>query len=270
MLIHRPLHSFAIMYIRNFKNIFWKIRLFLLCLVTFLSMGYAAMADSADTSLTKTTEFFQVPPSSSNIIIEWLSQITQMNRLSNWIVAGVFLVILYFVIKKRKNLNDWFTRIGHRAVTEDFASKSDGGGGIRRSPILQKYFPVLKPKWWMIAPGLLFGLMLVGGVIWNTAETKWYFSEGAHFIPSGFTLTIHWVLWALSLVMVLLIIALALESFIIAGPWAGLLRLAMLVVLNAMAMVVFLYVLGGTIVLIIGIIVLFFALALLSGGRRRY
>jgi hypothetical protein len=44
----------------------------------------------------------------------------------------------------------------------------------------------------------------------------------------------------------------------------------MLVVLNAMAMVVFLYVLSGAIILIIGIIALFFILAMLFGGRRRY
>jgi hypothetical protein len=258
------------MYIQNFMNYFWKIRLFLVCLVIFFSLGFKAMATSTDTTQTKTIEFFQTPPDSSNALIDWISQITHMNRLSNWIVAGVLLVVLYFVVKKRQNLNDWFSRIGHRSDTEDFASKRGGGAGIKRSTILQNYFPIQRPWWWMIAPGLLFGLMLIGGAIWNTGETEWYFSEGAHIIPSGFTLTLHWALWALSLVMVLLIVALAMESFSIAGPWAGLLRLAMLVVLNAMAMVVFLYVLSGAIILIIGIIALFFILAMLFGGRRRY
>lgn len=258
------------MYIQNFKNFFLKIRLFLVCLFTFFSIGFNAIAGSTDTTQTKAIEFSPTLPDSSNALFDWISQITQMNRLSNWIVAGVFLVILYFVIKKRQNLNNWYTKIGHRAETEDFASKLDGGAGIRRSPILQKYLPIHKPWWWMIAPGLLFGLMLIGGALWNTGETEWYFSEGAHIIPAGFSLAIHWVLWALSLVMGLLIIALALESLSIAGPWAGLLRLVMLVVLNAMAMVVFLYVLSGVVILIIGIIALFFIFALLSGGRRKY
>lgn len=251
-------------------NYFWKIRLFPVYLLIFFSIGSDTIAGSTDTTQTKAIEFSQTPPDDSNTLIHWISQIMHMNRLSNWIIAGVLLVILYFVIKKRQNLNDWFSRIGHRSETEDFASKHGDGAGKRGSPILQKYFPVLRPKWWMIAPGLLFGLMLIGGAIWNNTETEWYFSKGAHIIPSGFTLTIHWVLWALSLVLILLIIALALESFSIAGPWAGLLRLAMLVVLNLMAIVVFLYVLSGAIIIIIGVIVLFLALAMLFGGRRRY
>ena len=70
----------------------------------------------------------------------------------------------------------------------------------------------------------------------------------------------------------MLIIALALESLSIAGPMAGLLRFAMLAVLNVMAIMVFLYLLAGIIMIILGIILLIFALAMLfsGGSRRRY
>lgn len=205
-------------------------------------------------------------------LLNWLSQIFMMNRFANWIVAAIFLAILYFAVKYREKLNNWFARIGNQSETEAFASKAQKRSGIKRPPIFQKYFPVQYPKWWMIAPGLLFGLMIIGGSFWDSSELEWFFSEGAKIIPQDFTLPIHWVLWAVSLVIIMLIIALALESLSIAGPMAGLLRFAMLAVLNVMAIMVFLYLLAGIIMIILGIILLIFALAMLfsGGSRRRY
>lgn len=203
--------------------------------------------------------------------LNWLSHIFMINRIGNWIAAAIFLLILYFAVKFRNRLNDWFSRFGGISETEAFASKgSTGRQRIRMPGIFTRNFPVQRPALWMILPGLLFGIMIMGGSLWDSYELEWYFSEGANIIPAGFTHPLHWVLWSLSLLIILLIITLFLESLTIAGPWAGLLRFVMLCLLNAMAVVVSLYLLIGFVVVIFGLLLLFFLIAALFSNNRRY
>ncbi len=203
--------------------------------------------------------------------LNWLSHIFMINRIGNWIAAAIFLLILYFAVKFRNHLNDWFSGFGGISETEAFASKgSSGRQRIRMPGIFTRNFPVQRPALWMILPGLLFGIMIMGGSLWNSYELEWYFSEGANIIPAGFTHPLHWVLWSLSLLIILLIITLFLESLTIAGPWAGLLRFVMLCLLNAMAVVVSLYLLIGFVVVIFGLLLLFFLIAALFSNNRRY
>lgn len=208
--------------------------------------------------------------------LNWLSHIFMINRIGNWIAAAIFLLILYFAVKFRNRLNDWFSRFGGMSETEAFASKgSSGRPGIRMPGIFTRNFPVQRPALWMLLPGLLFGIMIMGGSLWDSYELEWYFNKGANFIPVGFTHPLHWVLWSLSLLIVLLIITLFLESLTIAGPWAGLLRFVMLCLLNAMAVVVSLYLLIGFVVVFFGLLLMFFLIAALfsnnrSNNNRRY
>lgn len=203
--------------------------------------------------------------------LNWLSHIFMINRIGNWIAAAIFLLILYFAVKFRNRLNDWFSGFGGISETEAFASKGSGSRhGIRMPGIFTRNFPVQRPALWMLLPGLLFGIMIMGGSLWDSYELEWYFSEGANIIPAGFTHPLHWVLWSLSLLIILLIITLFLESLTIAGPWAGLLRFVMLCLLNAMAVVVSLYLLIGFVVVIFGLLLLFFLIAALFSNNRRY
>lgn len=191
--------------------------------------------------------------------LNWLSHIFMINRIGNWIAVAIFLLILYFAVKFRNRLNDWFSRFGGISETEAFASKgSSGRPGIRMPGIFTRNFPLQRPALWMILPGLLFGIMIMGGSLWDSYELEWYFSEGANIIPAGFTHPMHWVLWSLSLIIIVLIITLFLESLTIAGPWPGLFRFIMLAVLNVMAVVVSLYLLIGFVVVIFGLLLLFF------------
>ncbi|MHC1778313.1 MAG: LamG-like jellyroll fold domain-containing protein [Lentimicrobium sp.] len=198
-----------------------------------------------------------------------LGQIFQFNRLRNWLFVALFTVILIMAIRFRLELNNWFQRLGQRDPREAGGSKSEKAGPSLSFPKLEQYFPVEKPKWWMISPGVIFGLMLVGASIWDGNEMEWYFNEGASIIPQGFTLPIHWVLWSVSMLVILLIVALVIESLAIAGPWSGLLRISMLVILNLLAVVVAFYLTAGLFIAIIGFILFLFAAISLT-GRRRY
>jgi len=201
--------------------------------------------------------------------VNWLGQIFQLHRLRNWLLVALFTVILVLVVRGRAGLNNWFQNIGKKDSREAFGSKSEGTPLRKKSNILEDYFPVEWPKWWMISPGLIFGLMLIGGSFWDSGEMEWYFNEGAALIPRGFTLPIHWVLWSLTVVTFLLMAALAVESITIAGPLAGMLRIFMLALLNFMAIVVAFYLSVGLILAIIGFILFFIAIIALL-GRRRY
>jgi hypothetical protein len=199
----------------------------------------------------------------------WLSQIFRFHKLSNWLLVAVFTVILVLVIRNRNELNHWFSVRGNRDPVSDGDSKSGSPVQTRRVRQLERYFPVMRPKWWMISPGLVFGLLLIVGGIWDGREMEWFFNEGASVIPSGYTLPIHWVLWTGTAAVMLLTVALFLESFTIAGLWAGLLRVAMLTLLNLMAVVVAFYLSAGFILVIVGFI-LFLIAAFALIGRRRY
>ncbi len=198
----------------------------------------------------------------------WLGQIFQFNKLRNWLFVAMFTVILIMAIKFRYELNSWFQQLGQRDPREAGGSKSGKPRSSLSFPKFEKYFPIEKPKWWIISPGVIFGLMLVGASIWDGSEMEWYFNEGASVIPAGFTLPIHWVLWSVSILIIFLILALVIESLAIAGTWAGLLRIAMLVVLNLLAVVVAFYLSAGLLIAIIGFILFFFAALSLIGRRR--
>jgi hypothetical protein len=201
-------------------------------------------------------------------LLNWLGQIFQFNRFRNWLVVALFTVILILAIRNRTKLNKWFQRIGSRDPREAGGSKSEGTRQPVSFPKFEKYFPIERPKWWMISPGVVFGFMLVLASIWDGNEMEWYFNEGASVIPHGFTLPIHWVLWSGTIVVILLVVTLVIESLIIAGPWIGLLRSSMLLVLNLLAVVVAFYLTAGVLIAIIGFI-LFFIVAMALISRRR-
>lgn len=201
--------------------------------------------------------------------LNWLSQIFRFHKLSNWLLVAVFTVILILVIRSRNELNNWFSLKGNHDPVSDGDSKNGSPAQRRRIRKFDRFFPVLRPKYWMISPGLVFGLLLIVGGIWDGKEMEWFFNEGASLIPAGYSLPIHWVLWTGSAAVLLLVAALGIESFIIAGPWSGLLRIAMLTVLNLMAVVVAFYLSAGFILVIFGFI-LFLMAAFALIGRRRY
>lgn len=199
----------------------------------------------------------------------WLSQIFRFHKLSNWLVVAVFTVVLFLVIRNRNELNSWFSLKGNRDPVSDGDSKNGSPVRTNRFRLLDRYFPVLRPKWWMISPGLVFGLLVIVGGIWDGKEMEWFFNGGASVIPTGYTLPIHWVLWTGSAAIFLLVTLLGIESFTIAGPWAGLLRIAMLTALNLMAVVVAIYLSAGLLLVIFGFILFLIAVFAVI-GRRRY
>lgn len=201
--------------------------------------------------------------------LNWLSQLFMLNRMANWLVVAIFTVVLIMAIRSRESLNQWFSRFGHADNHRGFGSRSQGTSMANARSALAGYFPVLKVKWWMIAPGLLFGLMLIAGSLWDAPEMQWYFSEGISIVPRNLTLPIHWALWLSMTGILLLTISLMVESIYIAGYMAGLLRILMLMLLNAMAVVVAFYLSIGFFLVIAGFI-LFLILALVLLSRRRY
>ncbi len=62
----------------------------------------------------------------------------------SWIIAVIFAVILYFLIKKYDKLDEFINRIGRRDPLAEGGSKRGGSPGN----LLRKLFPLKRLRWW--------------------------------------------------------------------------------------------------------------------------
>lgn len=195
-------------------------------------------------------------PQGENVLLyrikSWFSHVFDFTKFSSWIVVVIFAILL-FIIKKR------FVQLDHALLSlrkkhDEFA---DGGGKnevskVKRKNFLHKIYPIQSYPWYPILAGMLLGTTLFVGSFWDAKEMEWFYNEGFNILPIGFSRPVHWFLYGMSLLTLLLTLSFVLESFVLGGPFVGLLRVFILLIINFMSLLVtfFLLILVAIVVLI--------------------
>jgi len=163
--------------------------------------------------------------------------IFDFTKLRSWIIVVIFLIILFFVKKYFIRLDSYLLRL--RKGGDEF---SDGGGKNdpteQRKNFLSKIYPVKRFHWYPLLSGMLLGATIFIGSFWDSYEMEWFYNEGFNLLPLGYDRPVHWFLYAMSMITILLSLSWIVESFVVAGPWVGLLRIVLLLILNFMSLLV--------------------------------
>lgn len=194
--------------------------------------------------------------------------IFDFTKLTSWIIVIVFTIILFFVKKYFLQLDAYLVRL--RKGGDEYA---DGGGKNDVTPqrpnFLHRIYPVKRMQWYPLLTGMLLGATIFIGSFWDSYEMEWFYNEGFNLLPIGYDRPVHWFLYAMSMFTILLTISWIVESFVVAGPGLGLLRIFILLILNFMSLMVTFFLLVLVAIIIVVMIALWiFGSAAGSGSYK--
>ncbi|MEI6883689.1 MAG: LamG-like jellyroll fold domain-containing protein [Bacteroidota bacterium] len=194
-----------------------------------------------------------------------LGSIFNFTNIRSWIVAVLFAIVLYFVYRKYDIIDNTLNRIGRRDPLYQGGSKSEGGIS---GNILNKVFPLRRMRWWPLTIGAILALVVFIALIWNGGETEWFINSGFSLIPSGYTRTIHWVLYITFMTLMFMYIVMIIESFVVVGPIMAIPRILILSILICMAILVTYYL--SILIVIIAIVMLVLYIIAAGGSESKY
>jgi len=189
--------------------------------------------------------------------------IFNFTNIRSWIIAVIFAILLYFVYKKYDFIDKLLNRIGRRDPMLQCGSKSEGGS---QGSILKKIFPLKRLRWWPLTIGAILALVVFIALIWNGGETEWFINDGFKLIPSGYTRSIHWVLYITFMTLMFMYIVMIIESFVVVGPIMAVPRIIILTILMLMAVLVTYYL--SVLVVIIAIVMLVLYMLSAAGSSQ--
>jgi len=192
-----------------------------------------------------------------------LQSIFNFTNIRSWIIAVLFAILLYFVYKKYDIIDNLLNRIGRRDPMFQGGSKSEGGSS---GNILKRVFPLKRMRWWPLTIGAILALVVFIALIWNGGETEWFINDGFKFIPSGYTRSIHWVLYITFITLMFMYIVMIIESFVVVGPIMAVPRIIILTILMLMAVLVTYYL--SVLVVIIAIVMLVLYMLSAAGSSQ--
>jgi hypothetical protein len=169
-------------------------------------------------------------------ISDYLIRILDFRRISSWIMVFIFVVILILfnfnyinklLVGNHKNNNEF-----HEEVKPPDISVSTTNDLLPKTQITKRF------RWYPLLSGGLLGAAIFIGSVWNVNETQWFFTQCFKIFPTEYTLTIHWFLLVTCIFAIFLTLTWIIESFLIAGPIGGLLRIFLLVLFNFMSLMV--------------------------------
>lgn len=168
----------------------------------------------------------------------WFSHIFNFTKLSSWIAVLVCAVLLFLVKRYFVQLDHFLLHLRpSRDEYEDGGSKS-GTSRLKSKNLLLKIYPIRSYPWYPLLTGILLGATLFIGSFWDTYEMEWYFNEGINLLPIGYDRPVHWFLYAMTLIIFFLTLSWIIESFVLGGPFIGLVRIIILLVINFMSLLV--------------------------------
>lgn len=201
-------------------------------------------------------------------LVYGFKHIFDFTKLISWIIALVFTVILFFVKKYFIQLDAFLIRL--RKGGDEHA---DGGGKNDVTPerpnFLHRVYPVKRMQWYPLLTGMLLGATIFIGSFWDGGEMEWFFNEGFNLLPIGYDRPVHWFLYGMSMVNIFLTLSWIVESFVIAGPLIGLLRIILLLILNFMSLLVTFFIILLLVLLFIVMVVLRAAGSAASSGSYK-
>lgn len=192
-----------------------------------------------------------------------LRYIFDFTRLRSWIIAVVFGILLFIVIRKYDHIDRLLNRIRRHDPHAGGGGKSEGGSG--QNP-LKKVFPLKKFRWWPLTIGAVIALGMIIALIWDSRETEWFFNEGFSMFAKDYSRPIHWFLFGTVILVGVMFLTMILESVVIAGPFLALPRILLLSILIFMTLIVVFYLSVIVIVVTIAMVIL----KGLSSGSSNY
>lgn len=209
-------------------------------------------------------------PVGSNVTIfrakRMIDNLLDLRNLNSWLIIAVIATIVVFTAIYFRRLDELLLklRFNHDKFA-DQGSKNDSSKS-RKQNFLRRIYPIRKWPSYPLLTGVLLGATVVIGAFWDAYEMEWFFNEGYNILPIGYNRPVHWFLYGSCLLNLFLIISWVTESFVIAGPVVGLIRILLLAILNFMT---FLVTFCLILVMAAIIIVLMVLKGLASSGRRR-
>jgi hypothetical protein len=194
----------------------------------------------------------------------WLKTIFNFTSIRSWIIALIFAVVLFFVYRKYDKLDSFLNKAVSRDPMAQGSSKSEGGGSRN---VLKKVFPLPKFRWWPLSIGVILAVVMLIALIVNSHEVEWFVNSGFHLIPSGYTRTIHWVLYSTFILLMLMYVVMVIESFVVVGPFMALPRVIILSILICMSVLVTYY-LAIFLIFIVFIMVVLYAFSSASSNYK--
>jgi len=189
-----------------------------------------------------------------------LRNLFKFTSLRSWIIVIVSALVLFFAFRYFYRIEGFFWRLGNTERGAMGASRSDPDA--YKPSFLRRFFTYYRFRWWPLTIGMIGALALLVAAIWDGSELEWYFSQGINIIPVGFERPIHWFLYAVTLLILLMTCVTILESFVIGGWKGGILRVLFFLVFNLLAFFVFFYLFFVFIV----ILAIIFGITIFSGG----
>jgi hypothetical protein len=194
-----------------------------------------------------------------------VGSIFNFTNIRSWIIAVIFAIILYFVVKKYDFIDRMLNKLGRRDPMYEGGSKSEGGSSEN---ILKKVFPLKRLRWWPLTIGAILALVVFVCLLWNGGEAEWFINEGFKVIPSGYTRSIHWVLYITFMTLIFMYLVMIIESVVVVGPVMAIPRVIILTILMLMALLVTYYLSVLVLIIAIVMLVLFMLSAAGSGNYR--
>ncbi|MCX6288048.1 MAG: LamG domain-containing protein [Bacteroidetes bacterium] len=195
-----------------------------------------------------------------------LGSIFNFTNIRSWFIAVFFAILLYFVVKKYDFIDNLLNRMGRRDPMLQGGSKSEGASS---GNILKKIFPLKRMRWWPLTIGAIFALVVFIGLLWDGGEVEWFMNDGFKLIPSGYTRSIHWVLYITFITLIFMYIVMIIESIIVVGPLMAIPRVLILTILMLMALLVTYYLSVLVLIIAIVMLVLFILSSAASGSEYK-
>lgn len=184
----------------------------------------------------------------------------------SWVIMLLLCIVLFFVYKYFKPIDDWLLRLGHRDELKETARKGEESKIASRCLSLKKYFPIQRFRKWPLLIGFFSAALLFTGALIDSDELEWFFGGGFTLVPgaeyNGFT----WFLWAGTLLIIIMLLILMVESFAAGGWLGGFPRLFFWLIINFFLLVLTLFAFVLVVLIVVGIILVIFGGTLLSAG----
>lgn len=186
----------------------------------------------------------------------------------SWVIMLAIGIVLFFIYRYFKPIDDWLLGLGRRDEMKATARKGEKSHIAKRSLSLKRYFPIRRFRKWPLLIGLFSAALLFTGALIDSDEMQWFFGGGFTLLPgaeyNGFT----WFLWAGTLLILLMLSLLVIESFAAGGWLGGFPRLVFWLIINFFLLVLTFFAFILLIIIVVGIFLVFFGGSLLSAGFK--
>jgi len=191
-----------------------------------------------------------------------LSDLFNFTKLRSWIFVGFLLVLLFLAFKFYYKIDDFFMRMKKDNTAQASGGKADATVIEHKPSVLARLFPLNRFRKWPLYMGAIIATLVLGSVLLDQHEAEWFLNKGISIFPKNYDATVHWILWGGMVFILLMLITLLLESFTIAGPVWGAVRVVYLLLVNLIMMIVTFYLF----ILVLIILAVMFGLFLLSAA----